>query len=73
MPIRQRPATGDDLTRAVITNRLELPYPANLFEITHVQASVGQHAINAWAMWLESELRCHRSFLHGCRGITITA
>ena len=49
MPVCQRPAARDDLTRYIEPDRLELPYTANQLQVTNVQARVSMHAADNWA------------------------
>lgn len=59
MPARQWPASRDDLTRCVVTNRLELPDAANLFEVANMHAGIKHHPANAGACQIHSQARGH--------------
>ena len=43
VPVRLRAATGDELARCVITDRLELPDAANQLEVANTFALAGQN------------------------------
>ena len=56
MPVRQRPATRDDLTRYIEPDRFELPCTTNQLQVANVQPRVSMHAADAWADGVEPKL-----------------
>ena len=55
VPVRQRPAAGNDLAGGVITNRLEFPRASNQLEVADMHASTALHTADAWALRFKLE------------------